>query len=79
MSLKLEERQRARGRLAEWTEGKLLTPKEVAEILGVTYDYVLIQLRKRNLIGFKFGSQYRLSIQQIKDFLDKHRTGIDDV
>jgi excisionase family DNA binding protein len=49
---------------------KVYTPEEVAEILSVTEITVLKWLRAGTIKGFKAGSLWRISEQQLRDFIN---------
>lgn len=52
---------------------KLLTIKEVAEILKVSYDTALHIAKYGNLPYTCVGKQYRVSEEDLKNYLNKHK------
>jgi excisionase family DNA binding protein len=53
----------------EIVEPEVLLPEEVAKILRINVQTVLIKLKKKELKGFKVGSYWRIN----KADLDKYR------
>lgn len=53
----------------------LLTVNQVAERLNVTPDSVYNWLREGKLIGFKAGRLWRVTEQQLQDFLTREQGG----
>ena len=50
---------------------KLLTPKEVAEILQVSYDSALAFVKYSGVDYLQVGRQYRVSEDKLRAFLNK--------
>ena len=50
---------------------KLLTPKEVAEILQVSYDSALAFVKYSGVDYLQVGRQYRVSEDKLRAFLSK--------
>ena len=50
---------------------KLLTPREVAEILGVSYEVALAFIKFSGIDYIKVGRQYRVSRDKLMAFLSK--------
>lgn len=57
---------------------KLLTPRDVAEILGVSYETALAFIRYSGIDYVKIGRQYRVSETKLEAFLDKRGTTVVD-
>lgn len=51
--------------------GKLLTPKEAAEILGISPSTLMHWLRQNKLKGVKVGKYWRISEDEIREFIKK--------
>ena len=49
----------------------MLTPKEVAAILQVSYESALAFIKYSGIDYHKIGSQYRISAEKLKVFLSK--------
>ncbi len=49
----------------------LLTPNDVAEILGVSYETALAFIKYSGIDYFRIGRQYRVSESKLKAFLEK--------
>lgn len=49
----------------------LLTPKEVAKILKISYEAALAFIRYSGIDYLKIGRQYRVSKDKLADFLQK--------
>ena len=52
---------------------EMLTPKEVAEILKVSYETALEFIRYSGIDYIKIGRQYRVSREKLKKYLNKKR------
>jgi len=50
---------------------KLLTTKEVAQRLGLSYSTMRDWIRAKRIKHFKLGYAVRISEQQLKEFLEK--------
>ena len=53
---------------------KMLTPKEIAEILQISYDSALAFIKSSGIDYIKVGRQYRVSQQKFETFLAKKGT-----
>jgi excisionase family DNA binding protein len=51
---------------------KLYTPQEVSELLQLHYQTVLAEIHRGNLKAFRLKGQYRVSEEQIQDYLQTH-------
>jgi len=49
--------------------GKILTPKQVAEVLNVGYRLVLNLIKERKIIYFKVGNKYRVHESDLENFV----------
>lgn len=58
---------------------KLLTPKDVAEILQVSYDSALAFIKYSGLDFLQIGRQYRVSEDKLRAFLAKKGSTIVDL
>jgi len=55
--------------------GKLLTPKQVAERLGVCRESVWRYIRKGKLKAIKYTARnFRITEKDLNDFLKRHKT-----
>ena len=52
----------------------LLTPREVADILKISYENVLGLIKYGGLRAVKLGHQYRVSAKDLVDFINKGGT-----
>ena len=52
----------------------LLTPREVAEILKISYENALSLIKYGGLRAIKLGRQYRVSAKDLADFINKGGT-----
>lgn len=59
--------------------GEYLTPKEVAEILKVSYETALAVIKYGGIEYLQIGRQYRVSKKKFHDFFSKNGTKIIDV
>ena len=50
---------------------EILTPREVAEIMKVSYESALVFIRFSGMDYVKVGRQYRVSRQKLEAFLNK--------
>ena len=50
---------------------EILTPREVAEIMKVSYESALVFIRFSGIDYVKVGRQYRVSRQKLEAFLNK--------
>ena len=50
---------------------KMLSPRDVAEVLGVSYETALAFIRYSGIDYLKVGRQYRVSEEKIAAFLSK--------
>ena len=55
-------------------EEEFLTPKDIARILKVSYMTVFRWIQAKRLIAYKAGKQYRISQDNLSQFLKKHDT-----
>lgn len=53
-------------------EMKMYKPEEIAEIMQVDLETVVMWLRQRRLIGIKVGTIWRITEQQFDKFLQVH-------
>ena len=53
------------------TVPEMLTPKEVAQIMTVSYDTALAFIKYSGIDYIKVGRQYRVSRQKLEVFLNK--------
>ncbi|GHO54633.1 helix-turn-helix domain-containing protein [Ktedonobacter robiniae] len=56
-------------------EGKLLTVAQVAERVQVHAETVRGWIRSGELIAIDIGNEYRISIDDLNDFLQRRKTG----
>jgi len=54
---------------------QLYTPQEVADYLKVDVRTVYKWLREGELNALRFRREYRISETDLRDFLERHRTG----
>jgi acetyl-CoA synthetase len=54
---------------------QLYTPQEVADYLKVDVRTVYKWLRERELNALRFRREYRISESDLRDFIQRHRTG----
>lgn len=56
---------------------KLLLTKEAADILRVSEEYLRTLIRRRKIAAYKEGRRggYRISIQEIDDYINRKITG----
>lgn len=52
---------------------KLLTPSEVAEMLGVNVDTVKRYSRSGELVGLQLGGRWKYQLADIEDFINKQK------
>ena len=53
------------------TVPEMLTPKEVAQIMKVSYETALAFIKYSGIHYTKVGNQYRVSAEKLKAFLNK--------
>lgn len=58
---------------------EMLTPKEVAQIMKVSYETALAFIRYSGIDYIKIGRQYRVSAEKLKAFLNKKGQSITDL
>ena len=58
---------------------EMLTPKEVAEILKISYEAALAFIKYSGIDYVRVGRQYRVSGEKLKAFLMKKGTTIVDI
>ena len=67
---------RSEGRKLKMTQGKLLTPEQVAEQLSVSVLSVKRWLREGKMQGVKVaGKVWRIEPESLQRFIEEHRTG----
>jgi excisionase family DNA binding protein len=54
-------------------EDKLLNPRQVAELLGVSVPFAYLLAAERRIPSFKIGTCRRFSLADVKAFLAKSR------
>jgi len=52
---------------------RLLSVTEVAEILRQSNRFVVDELRRKNLVGSKFGGQWHISAADVDSYVEAHR------
>lgn len=60
-------------------ELRYLKPKTIAEWMDVSVDTVLAMMHRGELEGVQFGTHWRIKLQSLKDYLEKHRNKKDDL
>ncbi len=59
----------------EWTEElRYLKPKTIAIMMDVSVDTVLAMMHRGELEGVQFGAHWRIRLQSLKDYLERHRS-----
>ena len=58
---------------------EMLTPREVAEILKVSYETALAFIKYSGIDYIKVGSQYRVSAEKLKAFLNRKGQTVTDL
>ena len=51
----------------------LLTPQNIAKLIGVSYRQVLMLIAKGELLAFRLGNSYRIAENDLKDYLEASR------
>ena len=59
--------------------GDFLTPREIAEILKVSYETALAVIKYSGIDYVLIGRQYRVSKKSFHDFFNKNSTQIIDI
>jgi len=52
---------------------RLLTPKDIAKLIGVSYRQVLTLIAMGDLAAFKVGNAFRIAEADLKDYLEASR------
>jgi len=52
---------------------KIYTVKQVAKILQVGYYNILNEIHSGNLIAFKTGQQFRITIDELNNYIQKNK------
>ena len=64
-------KQSAKQPASQVTTTKVLTPKEIADILGVSYDSALAFIKNSGIDYICVGHQYRVSEDKLRQFLSQ--------
>ena len=57
----------------------MLTPKEVAAILKISYESALAFIKYSGIDYIRIGNQYRVSAEKLKAFLNKKGQAVTDL
>ncbi len=55
-------------------ELRYLKPKTIAIMMDVSVDTVLAMMHRGELEGVQFGAHWRIKLQSLKDYLERHRS-----
>ncbi len=55
-------------------ELRYLKPKTIAIMMDVSVDTVLAMMHRGELEGVQFGAHWRIRLQSLKDYLERHRS-----
>ena len=58
---------------------EMLTPKEVAAILKISYESALAFIKYSGIDYIRVGNQYRVSAEKLKAFLNKKGQAVTDL
>ena len=58
---------------------EMLTPKEVAAILKISYESALAFIKYSGIDYIRVGNQYRVSAEKLKAFLNKKGQNVTDL
>ena len=58
---------------------EMLTPKEVAAILKISYESALAFIKYSGIAYIRIGNQYRVSAEKLKAFLNKKGQTVTDL
>lgn len=58
---------------------EMLTPKEVAKILKISYESALAFIKYSGIDYVKIGNQYRVSAEKLKAFLNRKGQTVTDL
>lgn len=58
---------------------EMLTPKEVAAILKISYESALAFIKYSGIDYIRIGNQYRVSAEKLKAFLNKKGQAVTDL
>ncbi len=59
---------------ARTEELRYLKPKTIAIMMDVSVDTVLAMMHRGELEGVQFGAHWRIKLQSLKDYLERHRS-----
>ncbi len=55
-------------------EKEWYSPQEIADLLGLKVDTIREYIRKKELIAYRFGRDYRVKKEDYEKFLQERRT-----